>query len=386
MIPLAVPNLAGREAEYLQECIASTFVSSVGPFVDRFEAMVAKASGARYAVATSAGTTALHAALVVCGVGRDDLVIVPSFTFIASVAAIAHAGAEPWLFDISPDTWTIDPALVASTLAEETCRRSEDDELIHTKSGKRVAGILPVYTLGVPADMDPIIALAREYRLPIIADAAAALGTKYKGRPTGALGAEFTMFSFNGNKTVTAGGGGAIVTDDKKLAALFRHLTTTARISQEYDHDMVGFNYRMTNLQAAVGCAQLENLSQFLAIKKQIAQAYSRAFASRHDVSEFPNPHFVEQGFWFSGLFLGPAFFNKSEAIRKQLVLAGIDARPFWKPAHLQIPYSQSIATSMKVTNMTWQNVLTLPCSTNLTPDEQSRVIEAVSKALDDLS
>jgi dTDP-4-amino-4,6-dideoxygalactose transaminase len=382
MIPLAVPNLAGREAEYLQECIASTFVSSVGPFVDRFEAMVAKASGARYAVATSAGTTALHAALVACGVGRDDLVIVPSFTFIASVAAIAHAGAEPWLFDISPETWTIDPALVAKTLAVQTRRRSTDGQLIHEKSGKRVAGILPVYTLGVPADMDPIIALAKEYRLPVIADAAAALGTKYKSRPTGALGAEFTMFSFNGNKTVTAGGGGAIVTDDKKLAKLFRHLTTTARCSPDYDHDMVGFNYRMTNLQAAVGCAQLENLSGFLEAKRQIAQTYSRAFVSSYDVTDFPNPGFAEQGFWFSGLFLGRTYSNKAEDIRKYLVEAGIDARPFWKPVHLQIPYMQSFATPMTITNRTWQNILTLPCSTNLAKDEQLHVIDSVQKAL----
>jgi perosamine synthetase len=375
MIPLAVPNLAGREAEYLQECITSTFVSTVGPFVGRFEEMVAEASGAKYAVATSAGTTALHAALVASGVRHGDLVIAPSFTFIASVAAIAHCGAQPWLFDVAADSWTLDPHLLAATLETET-QRAEDGSLCHKATGQRVAAILPVYTLGIPADMDPIIALAEKYRLPVVADAAAALGTGYKNRPSGSLGADFTMFSFNGNKTVTAGGGGAIVTDDEDKAKLFRHLTTTARVGADYDHDMVGFNYRMTNIQAAVGCAQMENLDLFLNAKRRIAIAYRDAFADLDMVEPFPDPDYVRNGHWFAGVVLRRDFARHLPDLRGRLREAGIDARPFWKPAHLQAPYAAAPATAMPVSDDIWPRVLTLPCSTGLSDSDQAKVIE----------
>jgi dTDP-4-amino-4,6-dideoxygalactose transaminase len=375
MIPLAVPNLAGREAEYLQECVTSTFVSTVGPFVGRFEEMVIEASGAKYAVATSAGTTALHAALIASGVQHGDLVIAPSFTFIASVAAIAHCGAQPWLFDVAADSWTLDPQLLAVTLEAET-ERAEDGRLRHRHTGQRVAAILPVYTLGIPADMDPIVDLAERYRLPIIADAAAALGTSYKKRPSGALGADFTMFSFNGNKTVTAGGGGAVVTDDEVKAKLFRHLTTTARVGSDYDHDMVGFNYRMTNLQAAVGCAQMENLDLFLNAKRRIAVAYRDAFADLDMVEPFPDPHYVRNGHWFTGVVLRRDCAGHLPDLRSRLREAGIDARPFWKPAHLQAPYAAAPATEMPVSNDIWPRILTLPCSTGLSLSDQAKVIE----------
>nr|CAD6596089.1 pyridoxal-5'-phosphate-dependent protein [Rhizobium sp. TCK] len=375
MIPLAVPNLIGREAEYLQECISSTFVSTVGPFVGRFEEMVAAASGAKYAVATSAGTTALHAALVAAGVRHGDLVIAPSFTFIASIAAIAHCGAQPWLFDVALHSWTLDPELLQATLEAET-RRNDNGSLLHKATGKRVAAILPVYTLGIPADMDPITKVAERYSLPIVADAAAALGTSYKNRPSGTLGADFTMFSFNGNKTVTAGGGGAIVTDDETKAKLFRHLTTTARVGADYDHDMVGFNYRMTNLQAAVGCAQMENLNLFLAAKRRIAISYRDAFADLDMVEAFPDPSYVRNGHWFSGVVLRPDFAQHLPVLRDRLREAGIDARPFWKPAHLQPPYAGTPATAMPVSDHVWPRVLTLPCSTGLSDADLSRVIE----------
>ncbi|MFN7093543.1 MAG: DegT/DnrJ/EryC1/StrS family aminotransferase [Allorhizobium sp.] len=375
MIPLAVPNLIGRESEYLQECITSTFVSTVGPFVGRFEEMVAEASGAKYAVATSAGTTALHAALVASGVQPGDLVVAPSFTFVASVAAIAHCGAQPWLFDVSAHSWTLNPQLLAAKLEAET-ERAEDGNLRHKATGQRVAAILPVYTLGIPADMDPITALAEHYRLAIVADAAAALGTSYKNRPSGSLGADFTMFSFNGNKTVTAGGGGAIVTDDEAKAKLFRHLTTTARVGADYDHDMVGFNYRMTNIQAAVGCAQMENLNAFLNTKRRIAIAYRGAFADLEKVEPFPDPDYVRNGHWFAGFMLGRDYARHLPKLRGRLREAGIDARPFWKPAHLQIPYATAPATAMPVSDDIWPRVLTLPCSTGLSDADQARVIE----------
>lgn len=384
MIPLAVPNLAGREGDYLQECVTSTFVSTVGPFVSRFEDMVAQSSGARYAIATSAGTTALHAALVVSGVGFGDLVIAPAFTFIASVAAIGHCGAKPWLFDISPSTWTIDTTLVADALTRET-ERDTAGVLRHRQTGRKVAAILPVFTLGIPADMDEILALGKEFGLPVVVDAAAAIGTIYRGRPVGTLGADFIMFSFNGNKTVTAGGGGAVVSNDEEKAKLFRHITTTARVGADYDHDMIGFNYRMTNLQAAVGCAQMENLTYFLAAKRRISETYRAAFADLADTSPFPDPKDREGGHWFSGLVLGRALSGKLNDIRIQLREKRIDARPFWKPAHLQTPYADSPRSTMKVSEDVFPRVLTLPCSTGLTEEDQAYVVTSLREIVANL-
>lgn len=384
MIPLAVPNLAGRESEYLQECINSTYVSSVGPFVSRFEEMVAQAAGAKHAVATSAGTTALHVALLAVGVSRDDLVIAPSFTFVASVAAIAHCGASPWLFDIVEDGWTIDVAMVKSCLEAETAR-AEDGQLIHCPTGRRVAAILPVFTLGIPADMSALVRIAQQYRLPIIADAAAALGAVYKGQTSGNLGADFTVYSFNGNKTVTAGGGGVAVSNDEDRAKLLRHLSTTARVGSDYDHDMVGYNYRMTNLQAAIGCAQMENLEVFLTAKRRISDRYNKGLCTISGVSAFPTPNYAKSACWFSGVVLAGHSRHQLDDLRVRLRQRGIEARSFWKPSHHQSPYSNSPKTQMSVTERIWPHILTLPCSTSLSDADQRYIIDCVKLELADV-
>ncbi|MXQ12900.1 DegT/DnrJ/EryC1/StrS family aminotransferase [Microvirga makkahensis] len=377
MIPLAVPNLAGNEAKYLEECVESTFVSTVGPFVKRFEDMVAAASGAPFAVATSAGTTALHAGLLTVGVKPGDLVICPAMTFIASANAIAHCGAIPWLMDVSRDTWTLDPQL----MREEIVRNASlvEGSLIHTQTGRRVSAIVPVFTLGISADMDSIVAVAREFGLKIVVDAAAGLGTTYKGRRPGELGADLTMFSFNGNKTVTAGGGGAIAGTDEELMRAFRHLTTTARVGADYDHDIVGYNYRMTNLQAAVGCAQMEQLDGFVAAKRRIAATYNHAFRDLTMLSPFPDPAYGQSAAWFSGFYFdsedGAA---KSADVRQILRASGIDARPFWKPMHMQAPYAEAPRSALPVSEYLWDRIVTLPCSTHLSNEDQESVIEAV--------
>lgn len=373
MIPLAVPNLCGNEGRYLQECIETTFVSSVGPFVTRFEEMVAAAAGIPYAVATSAGTTGLHAALTAVGVGRDDLVILQSLTFIASANAIAHCGAEPWLLDVTHESWTLDPDQLAEVLRRETVRRG--DAVVHSATGRRVAAIVPVYTLGMPADMDRILEVARAHQLPVVTDAAAALGARYKGRAIGALGADLTVFSFNGNKTVTAGGGGAVAGTDDALCQRVRHLTTTARRGTEYDHDMVGFNYRMTNLQAAVGCAQLENLESFVAAKRRIASTYSCALADLPGVGLFPDPKWAEGACWFGGVTVSTP--PLAELIPRLRAME-VDSRPFWKPIHFQLPYAHVPTAALPVSNAVWNTILTLPCSTHLTEAEQETVIAAV--------
>lgn len=376
MIPLAIPHLAGNEAKYLQECVETNFVSTVGPFVARFEDMVAEASGAQHAVATSSGTTGLHAALVALGVGRDDLVIVPSFTFIATANAVSHAGATPWLFDVTADSWTLNAHQLKAELTASTERDSHGN-LIHRPTGRRVAAIIAVYTFGAPADMDELREVANRFALPLIADAAAALGSRYKGRDIATLGADLTIFSFNGNKTITAGGGGVVAGDDSTLVARVRHLTTTARVGSNYDHDVVGFNYRMTNLQAAVGCAQMEMLDVFVATKRRIRHAYDQAF--QPFAALFPEPSWSESACWFSGFVTDAA---TAARVRTDLQKAGIDARPTWKPMHLQVPYATSPRASVEVSDSIWGTIVTLPCSTGISDDELDAVIRAVKVAM----
>ena len=380
MIPLAIPNISGNEAAYLMECVRTNFVSSVGPFVTRLEQMTADATGARACVATSSGTTGLHAALLAAGVGPGDLVLLPSFTFIASANAVAHCHATPWFVDISPDSWCMDPDQLAEVLSQET-RREDDGQLIHRTTGRRVAAIMPVYTLGTPADMDPVLALARKHGLPVVADAAAALGARYKGRNLAGL-ADFSVVSYNGNKTVTAGGGGAIVGAEDTAMELVRHLTTTARVGDDYDHDRVGFNYRMTNLQAAVGCAQLERLDEFIAAKRRIRVKYDQALAGIPGVKAFPQPAWAESGCWYSGLVLDDPAVPTAVEICAELRRRGVGARTFWKPAHLQLPYREAPRARLPITESAWNRVVTLPCSTQLSEVDQAFVIATVRELL----
>lgn len=379
MIPLSVPNLTGNEKKYLNECIDSTFVSSVGQFVTRFEEMTAELSGTAYAVATSAGTTALHTALMSVGVETGDMVLIPSYTFIATANAVAHCGATPWCVDIDADSWTMSPEILAAELKEKTVM--VDGQLRHRESGSRVAAIMPVYTLGNPADMDEIQRIADEYSLPVVADAAAAIGAGYKQKKAGNL-ADVTVYSFNGNKTVTCGGGGAIVSDHEKVMEKARHLSTTARVGSEYDFDMVGYNYRMTNIQAAVGCAQLEKVDEFVGKKRAIREYYKDNLRDMDGISFFPEPLWAESTCWFSGIVIdekvGPGIREISARLRDM----GIESRPFWKPVHLQKPYRNVEKSSLEVTEGIWDHILTLPCSTGITEEELAITVDAVRKAI----
>jgi dTDP-4-amino-4,6-dideoxygalactose transaminase len=380
MIPLSTPDLSGNEAQYLQQCISDGFVSTAGAFVPKFEEMVSRAVGAPYAVATASGTCALHVGLVALGVKPGDLVILPSYTFIASANAISHAGATPWLFDIAPDSWTLDADLLATKLAGETKRVGSD--IVHAASGRRVAAIMPVYALGLPVDMDKIVATARQYGLPVLADAAAALGATYRGKPIGRLGADLSMISFNGNKTVTSGGGGALVGENVELMGLVRHLVSTARQGEDYNHDQVGYNYRMTNIEAAVGCAQMERADQLVGAKRRIRAVYDAALSGLPGVAMFPSPPWADGACWFSGLLLTDGAKKSVEAMRSLLKANGIEARSFWKPMHLQAPYQDAPCTGMPVAEEIWGRVLTLPCSTHLSPADQAKVIAVVQEAL----
>ena len=381
MISLAIPNLSGNEKKYLDDCVDSTFVSSVGQYVTKFENMVAAATGSSYAVATSAGTTGLHVALTAVGVKYGDLVIVPSFTFIASVNAIAHCGAEPWLMDIDKSTWCLDAVLVKAEI-EKNCD-IVDHNLIHKPTGRRVAALMPVYTLGNMPDMRALRSIADDYDIPLIVDAACAIGATYESQPFGAL-ADLSVLSFNGNKTITCGGGGAVVGNNEELLNHVRHLTTTARVWPDYDFDEVGFNYRMTNLQAAVGVAQMEQLDAFIFVKRHVKMYYEKQLAGQLDdgISFFPTTD--GSSCWFSGIVLpeGSAL-SVAKGICAKLKEYQIEARPFWKPAHLQKPYVNCVKSDMRMTEGLWQRIITLPCSTNITEDELRTVVETLKKIMD---
>jgi dTDP-4-amino-4,6-dideoxygalactose transaminase len=377
-IPLAEPDLSGREAEYLLDCVKTNYVSSVGPYVTRFEEAVAQSCGAPGAVSTSSGTAGLHLALVCAGVRHGDLVILPSFTFIASANSISHCGASPWLMDIERESWNLDAGLLEAELQRNTERKG--DALLHKPSGRRVAALMPVYTLGTPADMERISDVARRYRLPMVVDAAAALGATYQGRPLAGL-ADMTVFSFNGNKTVTSGGGGAIVSTDKALLTRAKHLAAQARKGEDYLHDDVGYNYRMTNVEAAVGLAQIERLDRLIERKRQIRETYNREFVGIPGLGPFPTA-VVGSACWLSGLVLDEDSRLSPAKLRDALRDQGISAGLFWRPVHLQPPYAKSPASSQNVAESLWPRILVLPCSTSLDAAGQQCVIAKVREHL----
>lgn len=377
MIPLAVPNLTGNEKKYLDNCIDTTFVSSVGEYVTRMEDMCKVACGTVYAVATSSGTTALHAILMSVGVDRGDLVILPTFTFIASANAIAHCGAKPWLFDINED-WVLDAQAVEAAI-QTKCSVTPEGKVIHIATGRRVAAIMPVYTLGNIPDMNRLRGIADQYRLPLIADAACAVGATYKGRSLGTL-ANASALSFNGNKTITCGGGGMVVGSDENLMKHVRHITTTARIGTEYEFDMVGYNYRMTNVQAAIGCAQMERLDTFIERKREVYRFYHQNLGGIENISLFP----VTEGgtCWYSGIVLEHGGLDKVRRICAALKEQNIESRTFWKPVHLQKPYRDAPCQDVTYAESIWDRIVTLPCSTGITDDELRTVVGCVKDVL----
>lgn len=377
MIPLAIPDVGEAEARNLNACIEENMVSSIGRFVSQLEQDIAETAGATGGVATSAGTTGLHVALHALGVRHGDLVICPSFTFIASANAISQCGATPWLIDIDDD-WLLDLDQLETMLAADT--RRDDSGVFHRATGRRVAAILPIYTLGNVPDMGRLNLIAGAYGLPVVADAAAALGATRDGAPIGPM-ADLSVISLNGNKVITAGGGGIVIGTSDALLGRVRHLTSTARVSADYSHDEAAFNYRMTNIQAAVGCAQMERLEGFLRRKKAIRQRYAEAFAGIAGQSPFP---LVAGGSaWFSGLLFDQGATPVLTDVVARLRERGVEARTFWKPVHLQPPYADAPTGDLTRTTSIWGRILTLPCSSTLSSVDQERVIEAVLAVLD---
>ncbi len=380
MVPLFVPEIRGNEWAYIKDCLDTNWVSSAGPFVDRFEREIAAAVGARHAVATVSGTAALHLALLVTGVTPHDEVLVSALTFIAPANAIRYTGAWPVFMDAEPRYWQMDPQKVFDFLTRECAWR--DRELRNRTSGRRVKAIVPVGVLGHPCDMDPILEIAGRFELAVIGDATECLGATYKGRSM-AAGCEMACYSFNGNKIITTGGGGMIVTDHEALASRARYLSTQAKDDPiEYIHGEVGFNYRLTNIQAAMGAAQLEQLPSYVDIKRGIADRYREAIADVPGLTPMPESPDVRSTFWLYTILVDDARFGRgSRALLRRLADAKIQARPLWQPLHRSRPFQDCAAYYVEVADVLARDALSLPSSVSLDGVQQQRVIGALRAA-----
>jgi perosamine synthetase len=381
LIPNAVPCLRGNEWQYLKECLDSNWVSSVGPFVERFERALASWVGVRHGVATVNGTAALHVALLVAGVEAGDEVIVPTLTFAATANAVRYCGAVPIFMDSEPRTWTVDPQKVADFLARECDVR--DGRVVNRATGRRVRALLPVHLYGHPADLDSLLELAGRLPLALVEDAAEALGARYKGRRVGAHGLAGCL-SFNGNKIITTGGGGMILTDDEAFARRAHHLTRQARDEgPEWIHREVGFNYRLTNIQAALGVAQVEQLEGFVASKRETARVYDAALAALGGAEPLGEAPWASSSFWMYSTLLDPTDYGAARALIARANAAGIQLRPLWHPLHRQPAFAAHQAYRIEVADDLHARGVSLPCSVGITAEERERVITFLAEARD---
>ena len=376
-IPLIEPEIRGNEWKYVQECLETGWVSSAGPFVDRFEHMVAHQCGCQRAIATVNGTSALHVALLVAGVQPDDEVLVSTLTFIAPVNAIRYVGAWPVFVDAEPDYWQMDPVRVVEFL-EKGCRWS-NGALYNQRTGRRVTAIVPVHVLGHPVDLDPILTAAQKFGLKVIEDATEGLGATYRGRPLGSIG-DIGCLSFNGNKIITTGGGGMLVTSNEEWAQKAKYLTTQAKDDPiEYIHKEIGYNYRLTNIQAAIGCAQMEQLDAYVAAKREIADRYSLAFRDISGIVPMRQASWAKSTFWmYTVLIKEEKFGINSRHLLQALAAQKIQCRPLWQPIHQSPAHALSRAGELPVSEQLSKEALSLPCSVGLSKDAQQRVINQV--------
>ena len=327
-VPLSVPKFMGNEKKYLEECIDTTFVSSVGKFVDRFENDMAAYTGAKKAVVCVSGTSALHMAMMLVGVERNDEVLTQALTFIATCNAISYIGAHPVFIDVDKDTMGLSPIAVKNWLAKNAEIRN--GECFNKNTGRRVKACVPMHTFGHPIHIEELIQICEEYHIEVVEDAAESIGSLYKCKHTGTFG-KVSAISFNGNKTITTGGGGMMLFNDGELAAKAKHLTTQAKVPHrwEFRHDHIGYNYRMPNSNAALGCAQLENIDKFIESKRQVAAEYTELFKNVDGIDFFTEPENTFSNYWLNAVILKDK--AAQQAFLQQTNDNGVMTRPIWE-------------------------------------------------------
>jgi len=381
MIPLSVPNLNGRELQYLKKCIDTNWVSSSGGFVEDFENAIRRYVKVKYAVSCVNGTSGLHVALNLCGVGKGDEVIVPTLTFIAPVNVVRYLGAEPVFMDCD-DYMNINCAKLREFCVKE-CKITKLG-LKNKRTGRIIKAVIPVHVFGNPCDMEEIMKIARQYRLKVIEDATESLGAHYtagvyKNQFTGTV-SDIGVYSFNGNKIITTGGGGMIVTNSGLFAKKAKYLTEQAKDdSVRYIHNEVGYNFRLSNLQAALGLAQLEQLKGFIKAKKDNYGTYKKLLKGVNGIEMLGVPEGTAPNYWFYSLIIEEKEFGMDrDRIMSRLQLKGIQTRPIWYLNHLQRPYRGNQTYKIKNAPRFWKRVLNLPCSTNLDVKQIERVTLAI--------
>ena len=364
-VALHEPCFQGREWDYLKECLDSTFVSSVGKFVDRFEAELAQYTGARRAVAVVNGTAALHIALLLAGVLPGDEVLLPALTFIATANAVAYCHAVPHFVDSEDRSLGMDAQALREYLLATTA--SQAGLCVNKRTGRVIRAMVPMHTFGHPVDIDALLAIARDFRIQLVEDAAESLGSTVGGQHTGTFGLLGTL-SFNGNKTITTGGGGAILTNDEALGARAKHLTTTAKLPHRwcFTHDEVGYNYRMPNLNAALGCAQLEQLPHFLRQKRALFARYQSAFAGLDGVRLVAEPSGCSSNYWLQALLLDEAAVDQRDAVLTATNDAGLMTRPAWTLLHRMPMFADAARAPLPVAESLERRLINIPSSAGL--------------------
>jgi len=375
-IALSLPNMAGNEWKYVKDCLDTGWISSVGSYVTKFEQMVADFAGAKYGIAAVNGTAALHISLLLSGVKQHDYVILPNLTFVASANSIKYLGAEPLLIDADPLLWQMDLDLLEEFLSTQT--EVKGKELFYKKDGRRIGAIMPVHILGNMCDMDRFASIVSQYPLPVVEDATEALGTTYKGKSAGTF-SPLAAFSFNGNKIISTGGGGVIVTDDEALAKHAKHLTTTAKASaDEYYHDEVGYNYRLVNVLAAIGVAQMELLPSFIERKKQVVTFYKKELSGVADIRFQQELAEVNTNGWLFTIQT-----EKQQALLDHLNANKILSRRFWMPMNKLPMYKDCVYIHHKdQSDYIYNTCLSIPSSTNITDEELAIVTREIKAAI----
>ncbi len=364
-VALHEPYFAGNEWVYLKQCLDSTFVSSVGKFVDRFEADLAQYTGSKYAIAVVNGTAALHIALRMVGVKYGDEVLLPALTFVATANAVTYCGATPHFVDCEENTLGVDPHALREYL--ERVSEIRGGQCINRNTGKVIRALIPMHVFGHPMNIDGALGLARDFRLALVEDAAESLGSTVSGRHTGTFGQMGTL-SFNGNKTITTGGGGAILTDDPELARHAKHVTTTAKLPHrwEYRHDEIGFNYRLPNINAALGCAQLEQLPNLLMAKRRVLELYQCSFSEVKQARIFQEPKGCHSNYWLQTLLLDEAVSAQRDEILEATNELGLMTRPSWTLMHRLPHFKGCPRMEVRVAEAIDRRLINLPSSAQL--------------------